>query len=432
MTPVARPAGTRGGGGEPAVELVLNCGVRIAVRDAGWLPHVVAPVRTLGSQHCCIGADNHLKSVSSRPPRRGRLTSSLRSSFTQPFHNEMLRRTLKENDRNTPLDLMGMFSGLLCARPRTSEACTCARCGRRRWLMNIWQKKLLALLHDPPHKALDIQGHEDNRLTFARQAGFTDPTAMQWFDKPADWWASAADRFPAFHSKLRSSFGGAEHPFRHPLGGSDLPIPEFPSAEVLGGWLQDVQPRHGEIPSTITGDERDRINFFLHWRRWAVEAANKDWRTAFQPADTRLPDHPVWLHNSIASALQGCRDEADGHLKPAFLLFQLGPVQEFIAQARSTRDLWSGSYLLSWLIAHAIKAITDRIGPDAVIFPFLRAQPLFDLLHRDEIFKGVTYKNESMWDRMRVAADDILVPNLPNRFLVLVPANQGADLASVD
>ena len=32
------------------------------------------------------------------------------------------------------------------------------------------------------------------------------------------------------------------------------------------------------------------------------------------------------------------------------LLFQLGPVQESIAQARSTRDLWSGSYLLSWLV----------------------------------------------------------------------------------
>lgn len=26
---------------------------------------------------------------------------------------------------------------------------------------------------------------------------------------------------------------------------------------------------------------------------------------------------------------------------------QVGPVQEFIAQARSTRDMWAGSYLLS-------------------------------------------------------------------------------------
>ena len=29
------------------------------------------------------------------------------------------------------------------------------------------------------------------------------------------------------------------------------------------------------------------------------------------------------------------------------LLFQLGPVQEFIAQAATVGDLWAGSYLLS-------------------------------------------------------------------------------------
>jgi len=31
-----------------------------------------------------------------------------------------------------------------------------------------------------------------------------------------------------------------------------------------------------------------------------------------------------------------------------------GPVQEFLAQARRTRDLWAGSYLLSWLAARAL------------------------------------------------------------------------------
>ena len=51
------------------------------------------------------------------------------------------------------------------------------------------------------------------------------------------------------------------------------------------------------------------------------------------------------------------------------LLFQLGPVQEFIAQARSTRDLWSGSYMLSWLVAHAICAVVERS------FPHTRRRP---------------------------------------------------------
>ena len=37
----------------------------------------------------------------------------------------------------------------------------------------------------------------------------------------------------------------------------------------------------------------------------------------------------------------------------SLVLFQAGPVQPFIAAARSTRDLWSGSYMLSWLMAAA-------------------------------------------------------------------------------
>ncbi|HEY5895323.1 MAG TPA: type III-B CRISPR-associated protein Cas10/Cmr2 [Chthoniobacterales bacterium] len=66
------------------------------------------------------------------------------------------------------------------------------------------------------------------------------------------------------------------------------------------------------------------------------------------PADTRIPDHSVWTHTQLVSALDGCADGVgtEAVLKPAFLKFQLGPVQEFIAEARSIRDLWSGSYLL--------------------------------------------------------------------------------------
>lgn len=39
------------------------------------------------------------------------------------------------------------------------------------------------------------------------------------------------------------------------------------------------------------------------------------------------------------------------------LQFSLGPVQGFISQARRTRDLWSGSYILSYLSARAMKGI---------------------------------------------------------------------------
>jgi hypothetical protein len=41
------------------------------------------------------------------------------------------------------------------------------------------------------------------------------------------------------------------------------------------------------------------------------------------------------------------------------LKLQIGPVQEFIAQARSTRDLWSGSFLLSWFMAAGLHQLEE-------------------------------------------------------------------------
>lgn len=58
------------------------------------------------------------------------------------------------------------------------------------------------------------------------------------------------------------------------------------------------------------------------------------------------------------------------------LLMSLGPVQEFIATARRSRDLWFGSWLLSELSKAAAKAIEDAHGtpaneaPRSLIFPY--------------------------------------------------------------
>lgn len=51
------------------------------------------------------------------------------------------------------------------------------------------------------------------------------------------------------------------------------------------------------------------------------------------------------------------------------LLVHIGPVQDFIASARRSRDLWFGSWMLSELAKAAAKAIADRSGKDSLIFP---------------------------------------------------------------
>ncbi|MBX6764237.1 MAG: type III-B CRISPR-associated protein Cas10/Cmr2 [Rubrobacteraceae bacterium] len=58
--------------------------------------------------------------------------------------------------------------------------------------------------------------------------------------------------------------------------------------------------------------------------------------------------------------------------KDKLLHFTLGPVQGFVSQARRTRDLWSGSFLLSYLSGQAMRAVLD--GGGKVVFPDVGGQ----------------------------------------------------------
>ncbi|MCL5099221.1 MAG: hypothetical protein M1608_17130 [Candidatus Omnitrophica bacterium] len=113
---------------------------------------------------------------------------------------------------------------------------------------------------------------------------------------------------------------------------------------------------------------------------------------------------------------------------PAFLLFQINPSRDSILEGRTLSELWSASYLLSWMTAHAIKAVTDRLGPDSIIFPSLRGNPLYDWLHREQrrhsSVKGEDSAPGTVAEQLgredglyrRLAA----TPCLPGRFLALV------------
>lgn len=52
--------------------------------------------------------------------------------------------------------------------------------------------------------------------------------------------------------------------------------------------------------------------------------------------------------------------------KMVHLAFSIGPVQEFVAQARRTRDLWAGSWLLSYLSETALAAAEEAGGTSVI------------------------------------------------------------------
>jgi CRISPR-associated protein Cmr2 len=89
----------------------------------------------------------------------------------------------------------------------------------------------------------------------------------------------------------------------------------------------------------------------------------------------------------------------------------IGPVQGFIDQARRTRDLWAGSFLLSCLAGVAMREIRRRGG--RIVFPVV--------------------ENDSLLAALEASGTDItgpLVGSLPNRFKAELPDDFG-DIAEV-
>ena len=105
-------------------------------------------------------------------------------------------------------------------------------------------------------------------------------------------------------------------------------------------------------------------------------------------------------------------------MSQSLLKLQIGPVQEFIAQARSTRDLWSGSYLISWMMAHALNGLSKSVGAENVVFPALNdadsartvLQPLVRWLRDENLANGLT-------------VEQVLTSSLPNTILTIVPGD---------
>ncbi|MEN9633803.1 MAG: hypothetical protein RL077_2207 [Verrucomicrobiota bacterium] len=303
---------------------------------------------------------------------------------------------------------------------------------------DFWKRKLAAFLHDSPSKPLDIAEHETVAAAGARRSGNVDNEGRPLaFDHNADWTAAAADRIPFPHwgpSGVRCAYDPFDNPFRHPLNGELLKRTDTRFTPATAEDIaQNNQPLAYDYTRVTDPVGRARAEFFAHWRLWSRHTQERHAGFAALPADTRLPDHTIWSHIGVVSAFVGATYDGD---RPALLKFQLGPVQDFIAAARSTRDLWSGSYLLSWLMATGLAALATEIGPDSVIFPNLHGQPLFDLRFRKILWEKLNATNDakrSVWadfsDREYADPAALQTPNLPNVFLALVPASRAATLA---
>lgn len=95
------------------------------------------------------------------------------------------------------------------------------------------------------------------------------------------------------------------------------------------------------------------------------------------------------------------------------LHFTLGPVQGFVAQARRTRDLWTGSFLLSYLAGQAMYAVIKNDGN--ISFPAVgdKAEDI-----SEPLLKAIIVYEDN--DKQKTI-EPCTIGSLPNRFKAKIP-----------
>jgi CRISPR-associated protein Cmr2 len=321
----------------------------------------------------------------------------------------------------------------------------------------IWQTKLAARIHDPAEKALvllrDPEGHESGSIvevgkelqfktqTVTRRDGSTVEklklgSDMERIVKQADHWAAAADRaqFPRdandrFVSWAQVRFA-EEGELVHPLSGERYEVRSI-GHQILAEHVKAVSRDHfGRLIHKKPDNSPDfRLTSLAFWRfgpelGQELHGIGPLWNLL--PADTRTPDHTIWQHLDLTSALAGAMA---GGGRPALLTVSIGPVQDFIAAGRSTSDLWAGSHFLSTLAWQAMQVVANAYGPDAILFPQLRAVPVVDLWLIEQGVGSDLFKSAA-WNDTNTDYNPLFVAALPNKFVAIVAEQEAAGLAN--
>lgn len=300
--------------------------------------------------------------------------------------------------------------------------------------MTYWLRKIKALLYPyPPDAVFDPSTRVERSQDCLNAAGINVHDLSNIID--AHKIAFALD-IPALNQALDYDHVFQANPcIIHPLSGEKeyLELGAADSLKYKDRMLNAVQSF-----AVLAGDPRKE--FLALWRFLpdvTREAAPEEWQPYWNllPAETTFPTQSVWEHTALASAVAGTWNAEIGCYDSALLMFTISSAQELLLASRRTQDLWMGSYLLSWLTWKAIEVVASRVGPDSVIYPDLRGQPLLDYWLYSQIFSSQDQPwrdraKKSLWDDNRGRlTPEMRVANLPNIFTALVPRTSAKNIA---
>ena len=287
------------------------------------------------------------------------------------------------------------------------------RCSK---ISNFWQDKIKAFLHDPPDKALILfhKSHEAKRDEILKNLHLNYDNRLD----TADHLASAMQRLHIPENYRMNNarnciehicFKGTNFPvFKHTLSGKERRFEEIKSFINEHNYKQALE-KYCFNPEDIKDFLEDgswKKTYLKIWR-YLPEKYNLGY---FLPADTRVPDHSIWDHLDITTAISASLGKDKGL---GLFAVKIPAVQEFISQSRKLSDLWASSHIFSTIIFEGMKTIIDKFGPDSIIYPHLRGNSFVD----DYFDFG-----ENTKDKLKVA-------DFPNTFLCIIPFEECEDCA---
>lgn len=334
---------------------------------------------------------------------------------------------------------------------------------------NYWQHKISLFLHDPVHKAFKIPGHETRATEIANLLHQTAADKNQY--QIADMIASGLTRasLPGYNGSDNSQNGAinlsSEYPIlTHPLvsdANLKFDIPETLSIEQIHAALlkllnEDLGvDKDFEVLKRLKSDLGDSAPLNSHYNatnnsdddtqeRWSQAlyfylffAFKKRLRNEniggigglwdLLPADTRMPDHSIWQHCSLTSAI-GSAMKSDTSNSVSLAVFSITPVQPFIAKARKLRDSWTASVILSYLTFVGIRTIMGRLGPDHIVYPSLHDQSLVESWIGEEFhLEHFLTENDVITQHNK---DGKSIASFPNKFVFLCATSEVKEIST--
>jgi CRISPR-associated protein Cmr2 len=262
--------------------------------------------------------------------------------------------------------------------------------------MNCYEDFLKKFFHDPIDKPLNIPEHEKRAREYAEFFGVSGINEGKYSDQIA----SCMER-----SLLPRDVKQELSEIRHPLTEEkiDITLDTQKSIEEISSLLKEISNSYINL-----SDEEKAVLIWRNLHEEILEGIQDEELKKYIPiipADTRVPDHSIWEHLKVATAVNAF----EGYQNNSLFLFTIGPVQSFISQARKAQDFYMGSFMLSYFTFIAMEEVIEKYGPSSIIYPDLYKQPLMDWYLKN---KGIKPKNFN--------PDHIILPTIPNRFVAII------------